>query len=370
MTDGAKGTDVDALLVVSFGGPEGPDDVVPFLQNVTRGRGIPDERLREVGQHYFHFDGVSPINGQNREFIAAVRDELPRHGIELPVYWGNRNWTPFLADTLRQMRADGVHRVLAFFTSAYSSYSGCRQYRENLAAALTEIGGGPRIERLGPYFNHPGFVEPFADAASDAVRGLDEATRSGARLVFTTHSIPVAMADSSGAGTGLPGGAYVQQHRDVATWVAAAVAERTGCHLEWDLVYQSRSGPPHIPWLEPDIDEHLRGLAASGCTAAVVIPIGFVSDHMEVLWDLDTQARATADEVGLPMVRVATPGSDPRTVAMVGELVRERLDGVPPPERRRVGGLPASPDRCAAGCCPNLRDPHPAVAGSDATPAP
>jgi ferrochelatase len=365
MTDGLADADVDGLLVVSFGGPEGPDDVVPFLQNVTRGRGIPDERLREVGQHYFHFGGVSPINDQNREFIAALRDQLPLQGIELPVYWGNRNWTPFLTDALRQMRADGVRRVLAFFTSAYSSYSGCRQYRENLAAALTEIDGAPTIERLGPYFNHPGFVEPFADATSDAVRGLDDAARAGARLVFTTHSIPEAMADSSGAGTGLVGGAYVQQHREVAGYVAAAVAEQTGVHLEWDLVYQSRSGPPHIPWLEPDIDEHLRGLAAAGCTAAVVVPIGFVSDHMEVLWDLDTQARATADEVGLPMVRVATPGSDPRTVAMVGELVRERLDGVPPQERQRIGGSTASPDRCAAGCCPNLRDPRPAVAGSD-----
>lgn len=356
----------DALLLVSFGGPEGPDEVVPFLQNVTRGRGIPDERLREVGQHYFHFGGVSPINGQNREFLAALRDELPRQGIELPVYWGNRNWTPYLADTLRQMRGDGVRRALAFFTSAYSSYSGCRQYRENLADAIEAVGdGAPQIERLGPYFNHSGFVEPFVDATVAAVQSLGAPELASARLVFTTHSIPESMADSSGASTGLPGGAYVQQHREVAGLVADAVRAAAGRDLPWDLVYQSRSGAPHIPWLEPDIDAHLRQLAASGCSAAVVVPIGFVSDHMEVMWDLDTQARATADEVGLPMVRVATPGLDPRTVAMVGELVRERLDGVPTGERRRLGGLGAGPDRCAAGCCANARAPRPAVAGAE-----
>jgi len=356
----------DALLFVSFGGPEGPDEVVPFLQNVTRGRGIPDERLREVGQHYFHFDGVSPINAQNREFLAKLRAELPNQGIDLPVYWGNRNWNPYLVDALRQMRADGVKRALAFFTSAYSSYSGCRQYRENLAAALSELGETrPTIERLGPYFNHAGFVAPFVDATTDAVRALSEAERSNARLVFTTHSIPVSMADSSGPVTRSPGGSYVQQHREVAGYVASQVSAETGVDLPWDLVYQSRSGGPHIPWLEPDIDAHLRALAGEGCTTAVVVPIGFVSDHMEVLWDLDTQARATAADADLPMVRVATPGSDPRMVAMVGELVRERLDGVPPEQRPRVGALGASPDRCAAGCCPNPRSPLPAVAGSD-----
>ncbi len=370
MADRSTKDPFDALLFVSFGGPEGPDDVVPFLQNVTRGRGIPDERLREVGQHYFHFDGVSPINGQNREFLTKLRADLPRQGIDLPVYWGNRNWDPYLVDALQQMRADGVKRALAFFTSAYSSYSGCRQYRENLATALTEIGGdGPKVERLGPYFNHPGFLAPFADATSDAVRDLGETERSAARLVFTTHSIPLSMADSSGSATGLPGGAYVAQHREVAGYVASQVLAATGVDLPWDLVYQSRSGAPHIPWLEPDIDAHLRDLARDGCSAAVVVPIGFVSDHMEVLWDLDTQARSTAAESGLPMVRVATPGTDPRMVAMVGELVRERLDGVLPERRVRVGGLGASPDRCAAGCCPNPRSPLPAVAGSDPVPA-
>jgi ferrochelatase len=324
-----------------------------------------------VGQHYFHFDGVSPINAQNREFLTKLRAELPNQGIDLPVYWGNRNWDPYLVDAVKDMRADGVQRALAFFTSAYSSYSGCRQYRENLATALAELGDdGPRIERLGPYFNHAGFLEPFADATADAVRDLTEAERSKARLVFTTHSIPLSMADSSGPQTGLPGGSYVQQHREVAGYVASQVSAATGADLPWDLVYQSRSGAPHIPWLEPDIDVHLRVLADEGCTSAVVVPIGFVSDHMEVLWDLDTQARATADEVGLPMVRVATPGSDPRMVAMVGQLVRERLEGLPPDQRVRLGALPASPDRCAAGCCPNPRSPLPAVAGSDPVPTP
>jgi ferrochelatase len=357
---GSSDAAFDALLFVSFGGPEGPGDVVPFLQNVTRGRGIPEERLREVGQHYFHFGGVSPINGQNREFLTALRAEMSRRDIELPVYWGNRNWSPFLTEAVDEMRADGVQRALAFFTSAYSSYSGCRQYRENIAAALGDV-AEPVVERLGPYVNHRGFVEPFVDGTVAAVRGLGDRERDKARLVFTTHSIPVAMADSSGAA----GGAYVEQHREVAALVSAQVTDATGFEVPWDLVYQSRSGPPHIPWLEPDIDDHLRQIAADGCTAAIVVPIGFVSDHLEVLWDLDTQARATADEVGLPMVRVATPGADPRTVSMVCDLVRERLDGVPAAQRARLGSMPASPDRCAPGCCPNPRGSRPAVAGSD-----
>jgi ferrochelatase len=355
----------DALLLVSFGGPEGPDDVVPFLQNVTRGRDIPEERLREAGQHYFHFGGVSPINAQNREFLDALRAHFAATGLDLPVYWGNRNWTPYLADAVEEMRADGVRRALAFFTSAYSSYSGCRQYRENLADALGD-GDMPRIDRIGAYFNHPGFVEPFVDATVEAVQKLSDAERAAARLVFTTHSIPIAMAESSGPDAGVyadGGGAYVQQHRDVAALVAKAVNDATGAALPWDLVYQSRSGAPHIPWLEPDIDSHLRELAASGCGAAVVVPIGFVSDHMEVMWDLDTQARATADDVGLPMVRVSTPGADPRTVAMVADLVRERLDGVPVSDRARLGSLPATWDCCADDCCPNPRAPRPVVAG-------
>jgi protoporphyrin/coproporphyrin ferrochelatase len=353
---------VDALLLVSFGGPEGPDDVVPFLRNVTRGRDIPEERLREVGQHYFHFGGVSPINAQNRALLSTLRDELPLHGLDLPVYWGNRNWAPYLVEALQQMRDDGVRRALAVFTSAYSSYSGCRQYRENLAAARAAVGeGAPAIERIGPYFNHAGFVDPFVDATVTAVADLDPNQQSAVRLVFTTHSIPVAMAESSG----VPGGAYVRQHLDVAAVVATRASERVGRPLPWDLVYQSRSGAPHVPWLEPDIDGHLRTLAEQGCTAAVVVPVGFVSDHVEVLWDLDTQARAAAAEVGLPMVRVPTPGTDPRFVSMLAELALEHIEERPPGERPRLGDLPASPDRCALGCCPNPRGPLPAVGGDD-----
>jgi ferrochelatase len=361
------GSAYDALLLVSFGGPEGVDDVVPFLQNVTRGRDIPEERLRGAGRHYFHFGGVSPINAQNRAFLDAVRDHFAETGLDLRIYWGNRNWTPYLADAIEQMRADGVRRALAFFTSAYSSYSGCRQYRENLADAARAVGeGAPQIDRIGAYFNHPGFVGPFVDATVEAVQKLADAERSDVRLVFTTHSVPVSMAENSGSvnanHTGQPLGAYVLQHRVVAELVSRAVGDAVGADLPWHLVYQSRSGAPHIPWLEPDIDSHLRAIADSGATAAVVVPIGFVSDHMEVMWDLDTQARAAADEVGLAMVRVATPGTDPRTVAMVAELVRERLDATPTADRLRVGSLPATADCCPSDCCPNPRAPRPVVA--------
>jgi ferrochelatase len=363
----------DALLLVSFGGPEGMDDVVPFLQNVTRGRDIPEERLREAGRHYFHFGGVSPINAQNRAFLEALRAHFATTGPDLPVYWGNRNWAPYLAETIAQMRDDGIGRALAFFTSAYSSYSGCRQYRENLADAVASVGAGaPHIERIGPYFNHPGFVQPFIDATIESVRSLPDEHRANARLVFTTHSIPVAMADTSGSaalgGTGQLQGAYLPQHRSVAEQVSGAVDQAVGAAVPWDLVFQSRSGPPTVPWLEPDIDAHLRSIAASGASAAVVVPIGFVSDHMEVLWDLDTQARATADEVGLPMTRVATPGCDPRTVAMVAELVRERVRGTAPTGRHRIGSLPATSDCCPADCCPNPRAARPVVAECAAAP--
>jgi ferrochelatase len=342
--------------------------VIPFLENVLRGKPVPRERMLEVAEHYYHFGGVSPINQQNRELLAALRRRFDVDDIELPLYWGNRNWSPYLADVLAQMHADGVRRALAFFTSAYSSYSGCRQYRENLATAVAAVGDdAPVIDRVGPYFNHPGFVAPFVDATTDAVRGLSDAERARARLVVTTHSIPTVMAESSGSASA-PGsaqalGAYVAQHREVAALVASGVAAATGIDLPWSLVFQSRSGAPHIPWLEPDIDSHLRELAASGASAAVVVPIGFVSDHMEVIWDLDTQARAAADEVGLAMVRVRTPGTDPRMVAMVAELVRERLDGVPVAQRRRVGGLGAAWDCCPGDCCPNPRAARPVVAG-------
>jgi ferrochelatase len=363
----AHGTpnEYDALLLVSFGGPEGPDDVLPFLQNVTRGRDVPEERLREAGSHYFHFGGVSPINAQNFSFIDALRAHFVDIGLSLPIYWGNRNWTPYLTDAVARMREDGAQRALAFFTSAYSSYSGCRQYRENLADAIAGD-DALTIDRIGAYFNHRGFVEPFIDATIEAVRTLPDAEGSDPRLVFTTHSIPVSMAANSGstqvADTGQALGAYLRQHRSVATVVARAVAEAVGRDIAWNLVFQSRSGPAHVPWLEPDIDSHLRELAASGATAAVVVPIGFVSDHMEVMWDLDTQARATAEQVGLPFIRVSTPGTDSRTVAMVGELVRERIDGVNLRDRDRVGDLSPTADCCPADCCPNPRTPRAVVA--------
>ncbi|MCU0265277.1 MAG: ferrochelatase [Actinomycetia bacterium] len=343
-------TRYDAVLLVSFGGPEGPDDVVPFLENVTRGRGIPPERLAEVGAHYALFGGVSPINEQNRALVAALRERL-----DLPVYWGNRNWAPLLPDVVARMRDDGVGRALAVITSAYSSYSGCRQYRENIADAVAAAGpGAPVIETVRRYFDHPGFVQPFVDATVAALDELPAPARAGARLVFTTHSIPSAAAASSGPA----GGAYLAQHQAVAGLVADGVAARTGTRSEWDLVFQSRSGPPEQPWLEPDISDHLADLHAAGVPGVVVVPIGFVSDHIEVRYDLDTLARETADALGLPMARAATPGTDARFVDMLVELVRERRDDVPPQDRRALSPLGPWPDVCPATCCPGRRGPR------------
>jgi len=365
-------TGYDAVLIVSFGGPQGPGDVLPFLRNVTRGRAIPSERLAEVGEHYRLFGGVSPINAQNAELVRQLRAELTRSGPDLAVYWGNRNWDPYLRDAVRQMRDDGVRRALAFVTAAYSSYSGCRQYRENLSAAVADVEGAPKIDKIRPYFDHPGFVEPFAQSTVAALSELPAAARRGARLVFTTHSIPTAQADASGLLAG-PGGAYVAQHRAVAQLVAAKVAAETGVQRAWDLVYQSRSGPPGQPWLEPDVCEHLEQLAVEGVPGAVLVPIGFVSDHMEVVYDLDVLARETATLVGLPMARAATPGTDPRFVSMVADLVRERVQAAAtgddaaaaPAARQALSTLGPWRDVCLAGCCPNPRGPQPALAGSD-----
>ncbi|MFG2919354.1 ferrochelatase [Kitasatospora sp. NPDC048298] len=363
----------DALLLLSFGGPEGPEDVVPFLENVTRGRGIPKERLKEVGKHYFMFGGVSPINGQNRELLAALRKDFAEHGLDLPIYWGNRNWAPYLVDTLRELAADGHRRIAVLATSAYAGYSGCRQYRENLADALATLAeeGVPalRVDKLRHFYNHTGFVQPMIDATLAALDGLPEAVRPGARLAFTTHSIPETMAESSGApddpARGEPGGAYVAQHLDVARLIAAAVAERTGvADRPWGLVYQSRSGAPHIPWLEPDICDHLEAQRADGAPAVVMVPIGFVSDHMEVRYDLDTEAVAKAAELGLPVARAGTVGADPRFAAAVRELVLERAatERGEPVTRCALGTLGPSHDVCAVACCPNPRAPRPAVA--------
>ncbi|WP_370614247.1 ferrochelatase [Mumia sp. Pv 4-285] len=365
----------DAFLLVSFGGPEQPDDVVPFLENVTRGRGIPKERLVEVGEHYFSFGGRSPINDQNRDLIAVLRLELASHGIDLPIYWGNRNWDPYLTDTLAQMREDGVERAVSLFTSAYTSYSGCRQYRENLYDASTAIGeGAPRLDRVRHYFNHPGFVAPFVDGAVAALEqlGRDGHDSDAARLVFVTHSIPDAMNAASGRhvveGAEVGGEAYVREHRDVADVIASQVAERTGVERPYELVYCSRSGPPQVPWLEPDVNDHLESVAASGVGAVVLLPIGFVSDHMEVIYDLDTEAKATAERLGLGFARVPTPGVDARFVAAIRELVVERaaLARDEAPDQPAVGALPPGWNVCPVGCCANLREPgRPALLGSD-----
>ncbi|MFD0446726.1 ferrochelatase [Streptomyces indonesiensis] len=370
----------DALLLLSFGGPEGPDDVVPFLENVTRGRGIPRERLKEVGQHYFLFGGVSPINAQNRELLHALRKDFAEHGLDLPVYWGNRNWAPYLTDTLREMAADGHRRILVLATSAYASYSGCRQYRENLADALAALESEglplPRVDKLRHYFNHPGFVRPMVDTTLAALAELPEDRRAGAHLAFTTHSIPTAAADTSGPVEAHTedgeGGAYVAQHLDVARLIADAVREETGVERPWRLVYQSRSGAPHIPWLEPDICDHLEELHGEGAPAVVMVPIGFVSDHMEVKYDLDTEATAKAAELGLPVSRASTVGADPRFAACVRELVLERAAterfaegrAAAAPVRCALGALGPSHDVCPVGCCP-ARSPRPAAAGAD-----
>ncbi|BDH14383.1 ferrochelatase [Streptomyces hygroscopicus] len=364
----------DALLLLSFGGPEGPDDVVPFLENVTRGRGIPRERLKEVGQHYFLFGGVSPINAQNRELLDALRKDFAEHGLDLPVYWGNRNWAPYLTDTLRTMVHDGHRRIAVLATSAYASYSGCRQYRENLADALAALRAEglpvPQVDKLRHYFNHPGFIRPMIDGVLASLAALPQEARDGAHLAFTTHSIPTAAADTSGTPADHTqdgeGGAYVAQHLDVARVIVDAVRAETGVDHPWRLVYQSRSGAPHIPWLEPDICDHLEERHAAGVPAVVMAPIGFVSDHMEVKYDLDTEATAKAAELGLPVARSATVGADPRFAAAVRDLLLERAaaERGRAPERCALGSLAASHDLCPVGCCP-ARAPRPAAAGAD-----
>src|SRR4051812_38896074 len=332
----------DALLLVSFGGPEKPDDVLPFLRNVTAGRDIPDARLEEVGEHYFEFGGRSPINDQNRELIEAIKADLRANGIDLPVYWGNRNWDPFLTEALEEMRTDGITRAAALVTSAYSSYSGCRQYRENLADAVAAVPGAPRIDRLRHYFNHPGFVEPIVDATLAALAALPDGVRREAHLVFVTHSIPVSM----NARSGPIGDAYVHQHRSVMDEISDRVREETGHRYPSALVYCSRSGPPSVPWLEPDVNDHLRTLRNREVPAVVLVPIGFVSDHMEVVYDLDTEAMATARELGIACERAATAGVDPRFVAMVRDLLLERaaVERGEDPVRAAVGTIPPAWD--------------------------
>jgi ferrochelatase len=334
----------DALLVQSFGGPEGMDDVMPFLHNVTRGRGVPDSRLAGVAEHYRHFGGVSPINQQNRTLIAALAAEFAAHGIELPIYWGNRNWKPYVADAVRQMRDDGVGRALVFTTSATSSFSGCRQYRDDLDKALRVAGANaPELVKLRHFYDHPGFVEAQTAAVRAALDSLPGGSGDAARLVFTAHSIPAAMNAASGPAAD---GRYAAQHRETARLVAEAIR---GDGAEFDLVWQSRSGPAEVPWLEPDINAHLRALAEQGVRAVVVTPSGFVSDHVEVRWDLDVEARETAASVGLQYARAATVGAHPAFVGAIRELVEEQLSGAP---ARTLSPLGITGFECPVGCCP------------------
>ncbi|AMB58137.1 ferrochelatase [Microterricola viridarii] len=374
----------DAILLAGFGGPEGQDDVIPFLRNVTRGRGIPEERLEEVATHYRHFGGVSPINDHNRQLKAALEEELGRRGIDLPVLWGNRNWAPYLGEALDEAAERGFTSLIAIATSAYSSYSSCRQYREDLWGALDASGthGAITIDKVRQFFDHPGFVTPFIEGVDEAVAAFEqefgaEGIDSAVEVLFATHSIPTADAERSG-----PrerdfghGGAYAAQHNAVAEVVMLAVeqrrAERSASRAEavaapipWQLVYQSRSGAPSTPWLEPDINDAIAELPAAGRRGVVVVPLGFVSDHMEVMWDLDNEARETATDNGLSMIRVATPGTQRAFVSGLVDLVLERRDGTPAAERPALTALGPWFDVCRPACCENARlGFRPALAG-------
>lgn len=340
----------DALLVVSFGGPEGPDDVMPFLENVTAGRGVPRERLELVARHYLHRGGISPINQHNRDLIQVLQGELADQSVDLPIYFGNRNWHPFLSDAVEQMAADGVTRAIAWVTSAFSSYSGCRQYRENIAAACdAQVNpAAPEIHKLRVFYDHPLFIETLVDNVVASWRSL-AAPVEKRRVIFTAHSIPLSMANTSD---------YVAQLEVAADLVAAGLADRIGlAKVPWDLVFQSRSGPPQMPWLEPDIVDHIDAIsggdAKAHTEAVVVLPLGFMSDHMEVMQDLDTDAAAAAARGGLEFARAPTAGHDPRIARMIVELIRERGGG----ERRALGSLEIKPDRCAVDCCPRPQRP-------------
>jgi ferrochelatase len=326
----------DALLIVSFGGPEGMDDVMPFLRNVLRGRNVPDERLSVVAKHYELFNGVSPINEQNRSLISALQNELRLHGPNLPIYWGNRNWKPFISDALQQMKEDSIENALAFFTSAYSSYSGCRQYRENIEQAQLEVGSGiPRVQKLRAFYNHPGFIEPNACALNTALSAVPVSRRNAAHVAFTAHSIPSSM--SAGCD-------YLAQLQETCGLIAKATQRD-----RWKLVFQSRSGPPTQPWLGPDICDHLRELKSEGVSDVIVAPVGFISDHLEVIYDLDTEAQQLAGKLGINMVRAATVGTHPRFIQMIRELILERMDDSAP--KLSLGSRGPSHDVCPVDCC-------------------
>src|SRR5438270_4418502 len=332
----------DALLVVSFGGPESREDVIPFLENVLRGRNVPRERMLAVAEHYYHFEGKSPINQQTRELITALKRELEQHGPNLPVYWGNRNWHPMLADALRQMKQDGTRRALAFVASAYSSYSGCRQYREDIARAQAEIGAGdPDIDKVRAFFNHPSFIDATVESVRDALSELPPNAQQHVKLVYVAHSVPISMASTSD---------YVQQLQEVRRLVSGRLGTSNDA-----LVYQSRSGAPGQPWLEPDILDYIREVKQNNlATALVVAPISFISDHMEVLYDLDIEARQLCASLSLPMARAKTVGVHFKFIAMIRELILERTAAA---ERRALGSLGPRQDTCAEDCCPAPMQP-------------
>jgi len=366
--DGATGGAMrpyDAIVLLSFGGPEGPDEVLPFLRRVTAGRGIPDERLTEVGRHYHLFGGRSPINDQNRALIAALRAELDSREIDTPIFWGNRNSEPFIDAALRQIHTAGHRRVVALTTSAYASYSSCRQYRENLASADAAVrvdGIELRIDKVAPYAVRPGFAQANLGHVLRSLRALDGLPDERLALLFVTHSIPKGMDDTSGPGDG-EGNLYRRQHLALASQLTDEVNRQLGRDLTGELVYCSRSGPPSQPWLEPDVNDRIGQLADSGVTTVVAVPIGFVSDHMEVVYDLDTEARTTAERAGVTLVRVPTVGTDPVFVrdlvdALVERAAEARGEAVPEFEGRM-------PSVCARGCCPNLREARPALCGRD-----
>ncbi|MDQ0612692.1 ferrochelatase [Microbacterium sp. W4I4] len=354
----------DAILLAGFGGPEGQDDVIPFLRNVTRGRGIPDERLEQVAHHYRHFGGISPINGQNRALKAALESELKARSIDLPVYWGNRNWAPYLEDAVAEAASNDDTTLLAFATSAYSSFSSCRQYREDLSRVLdgTEYDGVVTIDKIRPFYDHPGFVQAFVEGVHDAVAEFltDGIPADAVQVLFSTHSIPTADAERSGprdVDWGGEGGAYAAQHEAVAAWVMDRVAQLlpSAASVPWELVYQSRSGPATQAWLEPDVCDVIGELAGRGRQAVIVVPVGFMSDHMEVLWDLDTEAKEAAEAADLRFARTPTPGVSPSFVAGIVDLIQERLEGRPAADRAHVTTVGGSFDVCRPGCCENVR---------------
>jgi ferrochelatase len=326
----------DALILISFGGPEGHDDVMPYLENVLRGKNVPRERMLEVAEHYHHFDGVSPINQQNRDLIDAIKVELKEHDIDLPVYWGNRNWHPMIPDALREMKNDGVKKALAFFTNGYSCYSGCRQYRENIADAQAAIGeGAPEVHKTRMFFNHPSYIAASVDRVQTAFNEIPEERRSETKFIFTAHSIPNSMADFCKYSTQL-------------TESCKLIMEQVG-EYNWELVYQSRSGPPQQPWLEPDVCDRIKELKENdGVTDIVMHPVGFVSDHMEVLYDLDTEAKDLCQELGINMVRSLSVGIHPKFVTMIRELIQERIAGT---EKLAIGSMPPNWDVCPQDCC-------------------